>query len=55
MVDVEARMVEQWRRDRETPIAVRDCLVWQPAPARSALEIDLPKFFTGVISRLRRP
>ena len=55
VVDVESRMIERWHRDRETPTPERDRLVWHPVPARTALEIDLPLFFTNVFSRLRRP
>ena len=55
VMDVEARMVERWFKNRETPGAVRDRLVWHPAPAGAPLEIDLEQFFRGVASKLRRP
>jgi Uma2 family endonuclease len=55
VIDVETRLIERWLRDRERPTPERDRLVWHPVPARTALEIHLPQFFTSVLSKLRRP
>jgi Uma2 family endonuclease len=55
VLDVDARMVERWFKNRETPIVTRDRLVWHPAPAGAPLEIDLEQFFRAVALKLRRP
>lgn len=55
VVDLEARMVERWLKERETPIAVRERLAWHPVPAAAPLTIDLPAFFARIAGRLRRP
>jgi Uma2 family endonuclease len=55
VVDVDARMIERWLKDRETPTVAREELTWHPDDAANALRIDLPAFFTTVIAKLRRP
>jgi Uma2 family endonuclease len=54
VMDAEARIVEQWLKERDRPIAARDRLTWHPLGARSALEIDLEAFFARVTAKLRR-
>ena len=55
VVDVDARMIERWFKDRETPTVARDELTWHPAGAANGLRIDLSAFFAAVIAKLRRP
>ena len=55
VVDVDARMIERWFKDRETPTVARDELTWHPAGAANPLRIDLSAFFATVIAKLRRP
>jgi Uma2 family endonuclease len=45
IVDLDARVVERWLPDSERPEILREVLVWQPAPAREALEVVLEEFF----------
>ena len=54
VIDHEARMVEQWRRDRTTPIVTRETLRWKPVGACDELAIELPGFFDGVAEKLER-
>ncbi len=53
IVDVEARIVECWRQGRETPLVLRDELVWQPIGAQTALAVPLPEFFDRLSEKLR--
>ena len=55
VVDVDARMIERWRKDRETPTVARQELTWHPAGAANRLRVDLPAFFAAVRAKLRRP
>jgi Uma2 family endonuclease len=55
VVDVDARMIERWFKDRETPTVARDELTWRPGGATNPLRIDLPAFFAKVIAKVRRP
>ncbi|HEY7233269.1 MAG TPA: Uma2 family endonuclease [Gemmatimonadaceae bacterium] len=55
VMDVEARLVERWFRDRDRPAATRDRLTWHPNGAPNPLVIDLERFFPSVATRLRRP
>jgi Uma2 family endonuclease len=54
VVDVDARMIERWFKDRATPTVARDELTWHAARAANPLRVDLPNFFTGVNAKLRR-
>jgi len=54
VMDLEARMVELWTPERDTPLVTRGILRWTPLGARSELLIDLPTFFEDVSARLRR-
>jgi Uma2 family endonuclease len=53
IVDVDARIVECWTQGRDTPLVMRDELVWQPAGARMPLTVALPAFFDGISEKLR--
>ncbi len=48
IVDLDARLVEVWRPDDESPRIVDDALLWQPNPANAPLTIDLPNYFRDV-------
>ncbi len=54
VMDLDARIVEQWQPGRDTPSVTRDTLRWHPLGARSELVIELPKFFEVVRATLRR-
>jgi Uma2 family endonuclease len=49
IVDIDARLVECWRPGDERPEVITERLRWQPDPAMSPLEIDLPAFFVQVL------
>lgn len=53
VVDFDARMIEEWTADRDTPRVLREKLVWHPAGAKDPLTISLPELFDRVGS-LRR-
>ncbi len=55
VVDVDARMIEQWSKDRATPTVAREELTWHPVGASNPLRIDPVAFFARVIAKLRRP
>ena len=55
VVDVDARMIERWVKDRETPTVARDELTWHPAGATNPIRVDLRAFFAAVSAKLRRP
>ena len=48
VVDVEARMIERWRRDRETPEAVVKAFEWLPRQAREPLRVDVAALFREI-------
>jgi Uma2 family endonuclease len=50
VVDVDARVVERWVPERETPELLSSTLEWRPAGAREPLAVDLPQLF----ERIRR-
>jgi Uma2 family endonuclease len=54
IVDLDARLVEQWHPERATPRLTRSTLTWRPAGATSDLLIDLPRLFVDVRDKLRR-
>lgn len=45
IVDPDARVIERWTPDRETPRVEHAMLTWQPAGASTALTIELPALF----------
>jgi len=47
IVDLDARVVERWTPDRETPEIHRDRIVWSPRGA-SPLIVDLPALFARI-------
>ena len=53
IVDVDARIVERWSPERDTPAVLRDHLVWHPAGASQPLTVSLPEFFDRIVGKLR--
>jgi Uma2 family endonuclease len=53
IVDVDARIVEHWSSKRETPLVLRDQLVWHPAGAEQPLRASLPEFFDAIDDKLK--
>jgi Uma2 family endonuclease len=53
IVDVEARIVEHWSSKRDTPLVLRDQLVWHPAGAEQPLRASLPEFFDAIDDKLK--
>ena len=53
VVDLDARHVERWTPERETPHVDRATLTWSPREARSALTIELPPLFAKVHDKAR--
>jgi len=47
IVDLDARVIERWTPERETPEIHRDRIVWTPRDAPS-LVIDLPRLFQRI-------
>ena len=54
VVDLDARVVERWSPERETPLVFRTTLEWWPAGASEALTIDLVQLFETIWSTCRR-
>jgi Uma2 family endonuclease len=48
IVDLDARAVERWRPGDERAELLNERLIWKPAGAADALELDLPAFFREV-------
>ncbi len=48
MVDLDARLIERWRRDDERPEILSQEIVWSASLAHPPLTIDLAKFFARV-------
>jgi Uma2 family endonuclease len=48
IVDLDARVVEEWTPDSARPRVIDDRLVWQPDPRLPELEIDLAAYFARV-------
>lgn len=48
IVDLDARVVEEWTPDADRPRVVDDILTWQPDPAVPTLGIELPAYFARV-------
>jgi Uma2 family endonuclease len=53
IVDVEARIVEHWSSKRDTPLVLRDQLVWHPAGAEQPLRASLPEFFDAIDDKVK--
>jgi Uma2 family endonuclease len=49
VVDLDARLVEQWRNGQRTPDVIRDTLVWHPNGASESFALDLSTFFHDVL------
>ena len=52
IVDLDARVFEQWLPARETPVLLREQISWAPR-ARDPLVIDLPAYFARIDAKLR--
>ncbi len=52
IVDIDARIVEHWSPKRDTPLVLRDQLVWRPVGAEEPLRASLPDFFGGITDKL---
>jgi Uma2 family endonuclease len=48
IVDLDARAVERWRPHDERAELLNERLIWHPAGAGDALDLDLPAFFREV-------
>jgi Uma2 family endonuclease len=48
VVDVDARVIERWRPDVLTPEPARNAFAWQPAGARTPLEVNVAAFFAKI-------
>ncbi len=48
IVDIDARLIERWRRGDERPEVLDTVIVWQPAGAGEEFRLDLPAFFREV-------
>ena len=48
IVDLDARLVERWRPGDQRPEVLTERIVWQPAGASVALDVDLKAYF-GVL------
>jgi Uma2 family endonuclease len=53
IVDVDARIVERWTQGRETPVILRDRLVWHPDRAKAPLDVALPDYFDRIAAQMR--
>ena len=53
IVDVDARIIKHWSPQRDTPLVLRDQLVWHAAGAEQPLTAWLPEFFDGIIDKLQ--
>ncbi|MEO7685209.1 MAG: Uma2 family endonuclease [Gemmatimonadaceae bacterium] len=49
IVDVDARLIERWRRGEERPEIASEMLEWHPAGATDPLCISLPELFTRAL------
>lgn len=49
IVDLDARVVERWRKGEGRPEILADALAWQPRPDVPALTIDLVMYFAEVL------
>ena len=49
IVDLDARIIERWRRGAERPEVIVSTLEWQPAASAVAFRLDLPRYFAGLL------
>jgi Uma2 family endonuclease len=54
VVDLDARVIERWNPDRETPLVAHAVLEWRPAGAMASLRIDVPALFDRIWDKFRR-
>jgi len=54
IVDLDARMIEVWTPDRETPAIARETLTWHPANAAEPLELNVRALFEAVDTKRTR-
>ena len=47
--DTDARLIERWQPNDDTPEVLSERLRWQPEAAPSALDIDLGVYFDRVL------
>jgi len=48
VVDLDARLIERWTPRDERPSLITETLVWQPAAASTALQLDLRTYFAEI-------
>ena len=48
VVDLDARLIERWTPRDERPALITETLVWQPAAASTALQLDLRSYFAEI-------
>jgi Uma2 family endonuclease len=53
VVDLDARAVERWIPDRETPEILRESIEWHPAGATTPFSLDLEEFFQRIWTKNR--
>lgn len=53
VVDCDARVIERWNPERETPSIVSKTLTWRPFGASEQLLADLPALFERIWARYR--
>ena len=51
IIDLEAELVERWRRAEARPAIVRDHLEWQPSGTTEPFELELGPYFSRVHGR----
>ena len=49
IVDVDARVIERWRRGESRPEVLSQQLTWHPDGAAQALDLDIARFFSRVM------
>jgi Uma2 family endonuclease len=50
IVDLDARVVERWRAGDDRPEIVAGTLSWNAEPSGPPFELDLPRFFSEVLT-----
>lgn len=53
VMDLDAWVIEQWTPGQESPMIVRDVLVWQPESANEALRLDVAALFDELWRKIR--
>ena len=54
VVDLDARVIERWNPDRETPLVAHAAFEWRPRGAMASLSLDVPALFDRIWDRFRR-